>query len=1244
MRVRFLGRLIFDFAVSALVGMLLLLPLSATAATYANAATTFGWIDSSTHTKVGYNTAPYSFKNLGGCGTSPPTIDDTISDRIPLGFSFTFGDKTFDGVRIMSNGRIQFTSTTIPLDNTTCGYGSPVTQLPIPNAGLNYTMRIYGNDLDPTSKIDVPSYSTACNSGTPVTNPTNNPCYVSFASIGSAPARQFVVTWKGVPEWAAASTATGAYNVQLIVNEDGTFVYQFGTDVPGPAASTAQVGWQISTSDWDAPAVGYPVPNTAIKFFVPHPVTEYLMEQATWSGANPVLDTSGNARHAALAGATKPTLTATGKICKGALFTGTSGQAIDTGMAVPAVIGNTGTIAFWYKSSAAVNWNSNTNVDEVLLDATTASGQWFYLVKRGGANAGKLRFVITDSLGTARVVETGANSVASGTWKHIAVTWSFNNYAAANNDHLRIYLDAAAPTQTPFTSTTLTISPGIGTLYLGGSRNSIADAGLGTGSAIGTLDEFRAYNYEATQASISAIMNLNTGGCLNHYSISNSGTGLSCQLSQVTVASHTSAHGAYINNTAITLTADGTGSWVLLTGLGTLTNSGSNTGVATYVFNGESQVLLGYSHSTAANVTFQVTDGSFNQQENTTLVITSCIPGIFNACEYNATRCVPSASSNAYANLYTKLANTAFLLDFVAVQANGTIDPTFTGKTVAVNLLANTSPPTINASTNCPTSQVETVSLGSAVLFTSGRGPAGGVTVPATAFSAASQHLSAYRDVRVQIVCGTPACTPARTVCATDAFTVRPQSFTVSSSANADGTGASAAATPAVKAGTSFTLTANTATPGYNGTPSLDATKAIWAGVPAGGRAAPGVGTLAGSFTTAATLNTGNGAAGSAFSYDEAGYFALQAGGIYDNSFTAVSGDQGNGDCVANSYSNTTDSSGKYGCLIANTATTNHVGRFIPDHFAVVTPVAFAAGCAAGGFSYMDQAFATPLSASIEARNSSDVKTQNYSGASFGKGVVSARLENNNSGTAIAASRLGGMGTPSWAGGAYPFTATQFSRPAAGTVDGPYDALDIGVLVTDSDTVYLINRDMDASNTSCTADTTGTSNGTCTTKKLVSTKARYGRLRLLNAYGSDRIDLAMPFQLQYWNGSAFVLNAADSCTTLAAGNVTLGNKQGGLTTYTGPIAVSATAAGAGTITLTKPAAAASGSVDVVTVLGSSGSPTNCQSIAGGTSAAMPYLSGKWCGANYDRDPTARAAFGIAGSSSKRGAIFIREGY
>jgi MSHA biogenesis protein MshQ len=150
---------------------------------------------------------------------------------------------------------------------------------------------------------------------------------------------------------------------------------------------------------------------------------------------------------------------------------------------------------------------------------------------------------------------------------------------------------------------------------------------------------------------------------------------------------------------------------------------------------------------------------------------------------------------------------------------------------------------------------------------------------------------------------------------------------------------------------------------------------------------------------------------------------------------------------------------------------------------------------------------------------------------------------------------------------------------------------------------------------------------------------RSGRLWLGNAYGSDQVDLVLPFETQYWNGSAFVKNTLDNCTVIASGNVALGNKQAGLASYAGTVTGSAAISGAGTITLAKPASAAYGSVDVLVRLG--GSSGNCKGVTGGISAGYGFLAGKWCGATYTYDPVARATFGIA---TQKGIIFLREVY
>ncbi len=1206
------------------------------ATTYANAATTFSWINATASTQIiGYNTTPYKFIGSAGCGSTPPAIDDTLSGIIPIGFNFVFGDKSFDAVRVQSNGRIQMVSTTIPLDNTTCGYGSPVTQLPIPNAGLNYTMRIYGADLDPTLKADKPTWTTNCISRTGA-----NACFVSVDIIGTVPGtRKFVVTWSNVPEWTTSNSATGIYNVQIVLLENGNFVYQYGSDVPGANNTQGQIAWQISMTDYEAPSAGYPVPNTAILFFVPHPVVEYVMEQAAWSGAGAVLDTSGNGRHGTPVGAAQTT--AGGQVCRGVDVPAIGTNGISSGIGVPS-IGNAGTIAFWYQAKTA--WSGAGTQDVQLFDATTVSGQWFFLTRRGGngGNAGKLRFVVTDSAGTDQVVETAALAVAAGTFKHIAVTWNFNNLVipGGNNDRLRIYVDGVLQQATTFTSSTLTLSPTIGSLNIGGTRAGIVGQRGTSTSADAVLDEFRAYNFEASAATVVTIRDQNASGCLSHYAVSTPAAGLSCQSSTVTITPHTTAHAAYANNALITLsTSDGTGDWVLQNGHGVLTAGAANTGAATYLFSSESQVVLSLTHPATGTVTLGVTDGTYSAQENTPIVVTTCAAGKFIACEVTTPRCTPVVGSVAYANLYTKLADTAFKLDLSALKIDGSVDTAFAG-TIAVNLLASSAAPTaFTGTTNCPTSPTATIALGN-VTLASGRPSVAGVAVIATAFSAVAPKYSAYPDVRVQFVCTSPTCSPAATTCSPDAFTVRPKYFTVTSSnATADSAaGASASNTPSVKTGVAFTLTADATTKGYFGTPSVAVSMAEWPGAPAGGRAAPGVGTVSGAFTTAASIGTGNGATGS-FTYDEVGYFRLKAGGITDAAYAAISGDVGNGDCT-NDFSNVLVG-GKYGCKVANQAVTSYFGRFIPDHFSVVNPVS-AWGCSA--FTYMDQPFS--LTASIEAQNASNTKTQNYAGT-FAKGVVTPQAENANNGTALD-SRVT-FAAP-WINGAAAVSATKFARPSTTTADatwGAFDALAIGTTVTDSDAVVLINRDMDQGNTTCTADTAGTSDGNCTATTLATTKFRYGRIRMVNAYGSERLNLPVPLKLEYYAGSGaaqgWQANTLDTCTPVVASNFSFGfpvdvkNKLAACNTaltVTGPAPNYA-------LSLSAPGSAHAGWANVTLNLSAAalGASTQCTAVGGAGLADVP-ANLSWLQYPVGTNPSARTTFGIY----KSPILYRRENY
>ena len=390
--------------------------LAATAVSYVNASIPFAWIDPTSHAKLGPTygglySPTYKFtngpgpanNNTFGCGTTPPIIDDTMSDQIPFGFIFPFGTSTFNSARINTNGRLQLTrSTTLTptlptaLDNTTCGYGSYVQQLPFPDAGLTNTLRIYGNDLDHTSKTEVPGYATLCTDRTI--------CYISYASIGTAPNRKFVVTWSNVPEWTNTNTTGGNYNLQLIVQENGDFIYQYGTDAAGPQAALPQVGWQISTTDYEVVAVGFPANNTAVRFYIPKPILEYKMEQAPWTtAAGQVTDTSGNNNNGTALGALTSVVggnpftpgVGLGKVCRAASIPANTAaatkDAIDTGLVPATGIGAAGLITFWYRANTA--WSTGGPVAATLLDATTVDGTYFFLVR---LLTGALRFVVTD--------------------------------------------------------------------------------------------------------------------------------------------------------------------------------------------------------------------------------------------------------------------------------------------------------------------------------------------------------------------------------------------------------------------------------------------------------------------------------------------------------------------------------------------------------------------------------------------------------------------------------------------------------------------------------------------------------------------------------------------------------------------------------------------------------------------------------------------------------------------------------
>lgn len=453
--------------------------------------------------------------------------------------------------------------------------------------------------------------------------------------------------------------------------------------------------------------------------------------------------------------------------------------------------------------------------------------------------------------------------------------------------------------------------------------------------------------------------------------------------------------------------------------------------------------------------------------------------------------CVEAGDNGATGRLFTKLVGTSFDFDVVALNASGSVETNF----VTEPLVEPDLPPPP------PATKPVTVELvdGSSSTACDSRIPISPAVTQVLSFT--PQDLGRKRASPIQVNHAFPnvRCrvtddneSPRVVGCSADNFSIRPTALNITANVVADLTGSSVSATPAIKAGAPFTLTASSNSLGYNSTPLIDSSK-----VQAHAGAAQ-TGLVAGSFN-AADPSTGV-ATASTFNYNEIGYFRFDAYGVYDDGFTNV--DVGT-DCT-DDFSNTAIS-GRFGCKFGNPTATGYFGRFIPDHFRLLPGLTTPACNAA--FTYFGQdGFSTAFT--LVAQNAANTTTQNY-GGNF------ARLGLNN-----------------WAN--FGFTAPALPT---GAILSNSATLPSGVWVNGSAAIitkHKVSRPTDLVNeTSITINAapvdldgvTMSASGVATLTKL-----RYGRMALQNAHGSELLDLPMTMQAEYWNGSSWVANSEDVCT------------------------------------------------------------------------------------------------------------------
>jgi uncharacterized repeat protein (TIGR01451 family) len=216
------------------LALLMMAPGVAGAASYVTQAATFNFISSAGHTPIA------AWDGTVGC---PDTVgDDSLSPLIALPFAFRFGATSYNQVRVLTNGRIQF-------NNTRCTFGTqavgpPRTYTdPIAAANLANTIRVYGADLDVSAGGNI-----------------------TYGTSGTTPNRLFVVTWNNVPQWSAAGTS---YNLQIQLGENGDFYFMYGASSNvsgGTTLGPAQIGWEISTADFVIVQDGLPANNSGWRF------------------------------------------------------------------------------------------------------------------------------------------------------------------------------------------------------------------------------------------------------------------------------------------------------------------------------------------------------------------------------------------------------------------------------------------------------------------------------------------------------------------------------------------------------------------------------------------------------------------------------------------------------------------------------------------------------------------------------------------------------------------------------------------------------------------------------------------------------------------------------------------------------------------------------------------------------------------------------------------------------------------
>lgn len=902
----------------------------------------------------------------------------------------------------------------------------------------------------------------------------------------------------GVVTWNVGSVAAGTTKTAtLIVN-----------------ASSAGAKINTMTSN-----VGTPVASASATVQAYAPLADWRMDEASWNGtANEVKDSSGGGYHGrskVASGTTSVATTLTGSpaytspggsqnTCRYGEFDKTTSPARSysyvelTGLpALPSSF----TFAVWIKSS------NPSYVGQRILVRDDADNGWSFSL--GDSGAARLRFFNRNiSPSGAPIVIAGPGNgrnnlcgsvfcldsdavITAGNWFFVAVSIDTTGKVITN------YLFDAAGTLVSSTSSafTGTWQDGTGTAAIGGETSASGELPSNYHFQ-GNIDEMQIYSGVLSQADLSLLRTRSRtcGVSVDHYELSVPTSNLTCLPSTVTVTACANASSPC--SSPVTTISGQTAT--LSSGAATL-----GSGSVTFNASGVTSTTLSYPSATdGASVTVtlsgeQVTANNARQccPNGTSCTVASSCTATFNTAGFvisstvgGSVYTVPTQTAGtASSTLYLRAIKTSSTTNACesALSGANTINwanqcknPTTCDSTNRMNIDGGTAT-TVQGNPNSGVSSYTPVSMtfdanGNAP-FTFNYADAGLVTLYATK-AAGGSLLSSLSG-------------------SSNAFVVKPGGFTLSNIKQtalpqwANPAAAGAAGSVFIKAGEAFTATITATTSTGAATPNFGK-ESVPEGVlltpslvaPSGGA----VGAL--SHATVAGTSFGGGVATvSNLAWDEVGIITLTPS-VADGDYLGAGAVTG--------------------------TTSGNIGRFIPDHFTLTAGTTTPACSSA--FTYFGQdGLATTFT--VTAQNLANGTTRNYTDGFAKLGLNTWAAYGFSAATLPAGSALSASATAPT--GSWPSLAAAQPNRGMATVTARHVISRPGALtgITGLTISAAPAPDADAVAATSTA-ISGVSN------------FYYGRIRLDNAYGSELLDLPMTMRSEYWNGTGWVLNNADTCT------------------------------------------------------------------------------------------------------------------